>query len=111
MRVVVEILTGRLFYVEMKDDATVSDLKKEIGFQEQLPFDRLILLVDGNESFFMSENQVSLKDYGIKDGSHVYLFFDPVVDDDGSWHSLLTSHDFPWCSLIDPLNQQSDCLE
>lgn len=110
MRVAIEILTGRLFYVEMKDDATVSDLKKKIGFQEQLPFDRLILLVGGNESFIMSESELSLEDYGIKDGSHVYLFFDNV--DDGSCQSLSTSQDCTWCHssspLITPLNQSSD---
>lgn len=109
MRVVVEILTGRLFYIEIKDDATVADLKKEIEFQEHLPFDRLILLIDGNESFLMSENELFLQDYGIKDGSHVYLFFDPI--DDGSCHSLLSSQDSTWCHtspLIEPVNQESD---
>lgn len=102
MRVVVEILTGRLFFVEIQDDATVADLKKEIGFQEQLPFDRLILLVDGTESFLMNENERSLQDYGIKDGSHVYLFFDSV--DDGSWHCLVAPQDSTWCHTSPPID-------
>ncbi|CAI9116695.1 OLC1v1017919C1 [Oldenlandia corymbosa var. corymbosa] len=93
MRVIIEILTGRLFYVEIKEDATVEDLKREIGFQEHLPLDRLILLVDHDRvngcSNLMTEDEIALQDYGVKDGSHVYLFFE-TVDEDGC-HFLLPS--------------------
>ncbi|KAL7000169.1 hypothetical protein U1Q18_001319 [Sarracenia purpurea var. burkii] len=81
MRVVVEILTGTLFYIQVKENATVADLKKEIGAQENLPSDRLILILGGvNLSCLMIENELSLVDYGVQDGSHVYLFFDPLND-------------------------------
>lgn len=114
MRVVIEILTGTLFYIEVKDDATVADLKKEIGFQEQLPFDRLILLVDGgNERLLMSANECSLHEYGVEDGSHVYLFFETVEDGSSSCHFLLSCQDnnIIWCHsphLVDLLSQQSE---
>lgn len=114
MRVVIEILTGTLFYIEVKDDATVADLKKEIGFQEQLPFDRLILLVEGgnDERLLMSENECSLHEYGVEDGSHVYLFFETVEDGSSSYHFLLSCQDNNiWCHSphqVDLLSQQSE---
>ena len=86
MRVVVEILTGKLFYVQIGDNATVLDLKKEIGAQEKLPDDRLILLLCNN---LMNENEALLVEYGVKDGSHLYLFFDSLKD--GSSHQFLLS--------------------
>ncbi|KAK3184345.1 hypothetical protein Dsin_031631 [Dipteronia sinensis] len=51
MKVTVEILTGPLFNIEVGDDATIADLKKEIAAQQELPSDRLILTLDsGNKS-------------------------------------------------------------
>ncbi|KAK9284926.1 hypothetical protein L1049_024107 [Liquidambar formosana] len=83
MRVVVEIMTGTLFYIEVADDAMVADLKKEIEAQEKLPRDRLILIVyDDDHSRLMSESELPLVDYGVRDGSHIYLVFEPL--DDGS---------------------------
>ena len=46
MKVVVEMLTGPLFNIEVGDDATVGDLKKQIASQQELPCDRLILILD-----------------------------------------------------------------
>ncbi|CAI9299444.1 unnamed protein product [Lactuca saligna] len=77
MRVVVEILIGKLFYIQVGNNATVLDLKKKIGAQEKLPVDRLILLMYEN---LMNENESSLVDYGVEDGSHVYLFFNTQKD-------------------------------
>ncbi|PWA42282.1 Ubiquitin [Artemisia annua] len=77
MRLVVEILTGKLFYVQVGDTATVLDLKKKIGAQEKLPDDRLILLLLNT---LMNENEASLVEYGVQDGSHIYLFFDNLRD-------------------------------
>ncbi|KAH6816904.1 hypothetical protein C2S51_000507 [Perilla frutescens var. frutescens] len=77
MKLVAEILTGTLFYVEVEEDATVGDLKKEIGKQENLPGDRLILLLDAEERYALDKDEAALKDYGIEDSSHIYIFFQP----------------------------------
>lgn len=83
MKVAVEILTGKLFYIEVGDNATVLDLKKKIGAQEKLHDDRLILLLNGN---LINENETSLVDYGVQDGSRIYLFFNFLKD--SSTHKL-----------------------
>ncbi|CAJ1979035.1 unnamed protein product [Sphenostylis stenocarpa] len=95
MKVVVENLTGTLFYVQVSNDATVEDLKKEIEAQQKLPCDRLILVLDAHECPLMSkeEEKLSLVDCGIQDGSHIYLFFNPV-DDDYNENFRFTSPDF-----------------
>ncbi|KAJ9177480.1 hypothetical protein P3X46_012696 [Hevea brasiliensis] len=86
MRVVVEILTGSLFYIQLGNDATVADLKREICDQQKLPQDHLILFLDNYQSRLIDEDGdgISLIDCGIHDGSHIYLFFNPLKD--GSTH-------------------------
>ncbi|KAL2471760.1 Ubiquitin-like superfamily protein [Abeliophyllum distichum] len=84
MKVVAEIMTGKLFYIQVEDNATVADLKREIGIQEDLPGDRLILMLDNNPRRLMDKNDVSLTEYGVRDGSRIYLFFDPLDDDFGN---------------------------
>ncbi|TKY66954.1 midnolin-A isoform X1 [Spatholobus suberectus] len=83
MKVVVENLTGTLFYIQVGNDATVEDLKKEIEAQQKLPCDRLILVLDADHCLLMSkeEENASLIDCGIQEGSHIYLFFNPINDD------------------------------
>ncbi|CAI9771429.1 unnamed protein product [Fraxinus pennsylvanica] len=83
MKVVAEIMTGKLFYVHVEDNSTVADLKREIGIQENLPSDRLILMLNDNPRRLMDKNDVSLTVYGVQDGSHIYIFFD-TLDDDSS---------------------------
>ena len=97
MRVVVEILTGALFYVQVSDNATVADLKREIGDKENLPHNRLILVLGSNLSRLMNENELALVDYGVRDGSHVYLFFNPLNEGYLDDHSLSTSLDSNLC--------------
>ncbi|XP_059664474.1 uncharacterized protein LOC132310308 [Cornus florida] len=94
MRVVMEILTGKLFYIQVGDDATVGDLKREIGAQEKLPHDRLILILDDSNLHIhlLNQNELSLVDCGVQDGSHVYLFFDPLDDGSPSISTTTTSH-------------------
>lgn len=67
MKVVVEVLTGTLFYIQVKNDATIGDLKKEIGSQQKLSCDRMILLLDNDKGRLMSQDQdeVSLVDCGV----------------------------------------------
>ncbi|KAI8551890.1 hypothetical protein RHMOL_Rhmol06G0222400 [Rhododendron molle] len=89
MKVVVEMLTGTLFFVQVSDNATVADLKREIGAQENLPHDRLILILGGNLTRLMNENDISLVDYGIRDWSHVYLILAPLTSD-GSSNNVLS---------------------
>ncbi|KAK7342136.1 hypothetical protein VNO80_25079 [Phaseolus coccineus] len=83
MKVVVENLMGTLFYIEVSNDGTVEDLKREIEAQEKLPADRLVFILDTDERPLISkeEEKMSLLDSGIHDGSHIYLFFTPVDDD------------------------------
>lgn len=79
MRVVVEVLTGALFYVEVSDDAKVSDLKREIETQRKLPADRLILFLNSHGTHLIAEAEdgVLLVDMGVQDEDHFYLFFKP----------------------------------
>lgn len=81
MKVVVENLTGTLFYIQLGNDATVAELKREIEAQEKLPCDRLILILDTNlgcDPIHDDGGGVSLVDYGVQDGSHIYIFFNPL---------------------------------
>jgi hypothetical protein len=93
MRVVVENLTGTLFYIQVGNDATLADLKKEIEAQQKLPCERLILILDTNLRRLMNDDGdgVSLVDCGVQDGSHIYLFFNPL--DDGSAQHVVNWHD------------------
>lgn len=91
MKVVVEILTGNLFYIQVGNDATVGDLKKEIEAQENLPRQRMILVVDKNQSHprINDEDAASLVDCGVQDGSHIYLFFSHL-EDESPYHHVFT---------------------
>lgn len=84
-----EVLTGTLFYIQVANDATVADLKREIGGQQKLPRDRLILLLNSDHSRPLSQDhdEISLADCGVKDGSHIYLFF-KSLDDGSTQHSV-----------------------
>lgn len=84
MRVVVENLTGTLFYIQLGNDATVSELKREIEAQEKLPCDRLILIPDTNPCSPIRDDDggASLVDHGVQDGSHIYIFFIPLDEND-----------------------------
>ncbi|XP_054811592.1 uncharacterized protein LOC129312858 [Prosopis cineraria] len=99
MKVAVENLTGTLFYVQMSNDATVADLKKEIGAHQKIPCDRLILLLDTDLCPLMNHDEdedqrVSLHDCGVQDGSHIYLFFNPIEDESNSnYHVCFTLPD------------------
>ncbi|GMN58122.1 hypothetical protein TIFTF001_027230 [Ficus carica] len=89
MKVVVENLTGTLFFIQVGNDATVAELKREIEAQENLPCDRLILIPDAKDSHPISDDDdgASLVGHGVQDGSHIYVFFNPL--DDGSSQSLV----------------------
>lgn len=95
MKVVVENLTGTLFYVQVANDATVQDLKLEIEAQLKLPCDRLILILDVDQWPLMTKEaeKASLIDCGIQDGSHIYIFFHPI-DDESTNHFVFTLPDF-----------------
>ncbi|KAF7805816.1 putative ubiquitin superfamily protein [Senna tora] len=100
MKVAVESLTGTLFYVQVGNDASVADLKREIGAHQKIPCDRLILLLDAHRCPLMNykeeeESALSLIDCGVQDGSHIYLFFNPVPDDSNNNNN--TNHFFFTC--------------
>ncbi|KAM1063704.1 hypothetical protein ACFX2A_028436 [Malus domestica] len=99
MKVVVENLTGTFFYVQVGNEATVADLKREIEAQQKLPYDRLTLILDTHSdnrycSRLMNDDVdgVLLVDYGVCDGSHIYVFLNPL--DDGSTNHLF---ELNWC--------------
>jgi hypothetical protein len=95
MRVVVENLTGTLFYIQVGNDATLADLKMEIEAQQKLPCDRQILILDKDRLSILTTDDgdgVSLMDCGVQDGSHIYLFFNPL-DDGSSHHFVFTPPD------------------
>ncbi|KAJ6866205.1 hypothetical protein NC652_037685 [Populus alba x Populus x berolinensis] len=50
MRLVVDILTVILFYIQLDNNATGADLKREIEAQQELSQDRLIMFLDSNQS-------------------------------------------------------------
>ncbi|GER44322.1 ubiquitin family protein [Striga asiatica] len=78
MELVAEILTGSLFSLKIEEDATVQDLKNKIGNQENLPTQRLILMLNADDNHYLLDNDQSpVKDYGIRDGSRIYIFFQP----------------------------------
>lgn len=79
-KLVAEILTGSLFYIEVDEGATVGELKKAIGNQEDLPTHRLILLLDADQRILLRDDEVPLKEYRVRDGSHIYIFFKPLDD-------------------------------
>lgn len=77
MNLVIEILTGTLFHIRIAKDTTVADLKREISNQEKLSENRLILMLDtgDGDSIMLNNDEIPLVEYGVKDGSHFYLFF------------------------------------
>lgn len=79
MKVTAEIFTGKFFYVEVGEDAGVADLKNQIGNQENLPTDRLILMLDADDGqHLLDKDEVPLKDCGVQHSSRVYIFFRPI---------------------------------
>lgn len=103
MKVVVENLTGTLFYIQLGNDATVAELKREIEAQEKLPCDRLILVLDTNVGCDPIHDDGtggnSLVDYGVQDGSHIYIFFNPLDHDgDGTDHGDRSNYSFVFTS-------------
>ncbi|XP_022989504.1 uncharacterized protein LOC111486561 [Cucurbita maxima] len=85
MKLVAENLTGSLFYVEVDDGATVLDLRTEISSQQSLPSDRLLFVPDHDRGRLISvaDDGISLVDFGLRDGSLIYIFFCPLDDDGG----------------------------
>ncbi|CAN1220299.1 hypothetical protein LINPERPRIM_LOCUS1847 [Linum perenne] len=80
MKVVVEILTGNFFYVHVREDGTVGDLRRAISEQQKLPIDRLMLVLmlieDDVIWLVMNEDEgeksnLSLTKCGVHDGSHM----------------------------------------
>ncbi|KAK3008394.1 hypothetical protein RJ639_013606 [Escallonia herrerae] len=69
MKVIVEILTGKVFSIQVDKDTTVADLKREIEAQEDLPNNRLILMFEGS---LLNGNEAPLVEYGVGEGSHLF---------------------------------------
>ena len=76
MRVAVEVITGSLFYIDIAEEATVESLKKEIASQESLEESRLVLVHRNGE--VIANDQYTLKDCQVFNGTIVNLFFKPI---------------------------------
>ncbi|KAK6792879.1 hypothetical protein RDI58_011960 [Solanum bulbocastanum] len=78
MQVVVEIMMGTIFHIQVGDNATVLDLKIAIHNQENVPANRILLLLDiGDDHLLMNDDQKPLSEYGVQDGSRFQLIFKP----------------------------------
>lgn len=78
MRVSVEIITGTFINTEVGENATVKELKEKIANEVQLSVRRLILVVGHEEQRRMvreDEDETMLIDLGVREDSHMYLFF------------------------------------
>ncbi|CAN6834239.1 unnamed protein product [Brassica oleracea] len=78
MRVSVEIITGTFINTEVSENATVKELKEKIAKEVQLSVRRLILVVGNEEERRMvmeDEDETMLIDLGVREDSHMYLFF------------------------------------
>ncbi|RZR99300.1 hypothetical protein BHM03_00028817 [Ensete ventricosum] len=76
MELVVEILTGRFFHVEVEEDANVGSLKKAIASKEMFQEQRLVLMLSNGR--LLRDDQCALAECGVVDGSIIYLFFTSV---------------------------------
>ncbi|KAF5178047.1 hypothetical protein FRX31_032359 [Thalictrum thalictroides] len=84
MKLVVEVLTGTLFYIQVDDGATIGDLKREIGVHEKVSLDRFILV--HHDHYLMDDNGALVIDYGVQEGSHLHLCYTPTLDDNDDDH-------------------------
>lgn len=75
MKLTVEVFTGPLFHLEVKDDATVGELKKEIAKQENLPREKMLLAQVTRDQQVMANDAARLTDYGVRDGSLICIYF------------------------------------
>ncbi|KAL0710581.1 hypothetical protein Bca4012_017559 [Brassica carinata] len=79
MKVNVEIITGTFIDAEVSENATVKELKEKIAKEVKLSVKRLILLVGNGEEIRRmvkdDEDEMKLTDLGVKEDSHIYLFF------------------------------------
>ncbi|WOK99735.1 hypothetical protein Cni_G08447 [Canna indica] len=77
MKLGIEILTGRFFYIEIGDEATVESLKKEIARKEEEEVEESRLLLMHSSGRLLKDDNTALAKYGCRDGSILYLFFCP----------------------------------
>lgn len=79
-------MMGTIFHIQVGDDATVLDLKIAIHNQENVPANRILLLLDiGDDHLLMNDDQKPLSEYSVQDGSRFQLIFKPFEtekDDD-----------------------------
>ncbi|CAN7006670.1 hypothetical protein IGI04_010263 [Brassica rapa subsp. trilocularis] len=79
MKVNVEIITGTFIDAEVNESATVQELKEKIATEVKLSVKRLILVVEDEEESRRlvkdDEDEMKLIDLGVKEDSHMYLFF------------------------------------
>ncbi|KAF8108758.1 hypothetical protein N665_0104s0075 [Sinapis alba] len=79
MRISVEIITGTFINTEVTENATVKELKEKIAKEVQLSVRRLILVVGDEEEIrrvvMEDEDETLLIDLGVREDSHMYLFF------------------------------------
>ncbi|KAF8096076.1 hypothetical protein N665_0318s0025 [Sinapis alba] len=79
MKISVEVITGTFIDAEVSENATVKELKEKIATEVKLSVKRLILVVKDKEEIRRmvkdDEDEMKLIDLGVKEDSHMYLFF------------------------------------
>ncbi|CAN8315720.1 unnamed protein product [Cochlearia groenlandica] len=87
MKVSVEIITGTFIDTDVSENATVRNLKEKLAKEVKLSVNRLILVVRYDEEeeegedqerrrmVMEDEDEMLLRDLGVGEDSHVYLFF------------------------------------
>ncbi|CAA0374103.1 unnamed protein product [Arabidopsis thaliana] len=78
MKVSVEIITGTFIDTDVSEDATVKQMKEKIAVEVKLPVTRLILVIGDEETrrlVMEDEDDMMLRDLGVGEDSHIYLFF------------------------------------
>ncbi|VVB07408.1 unnamed protein product [Arabis nemorensis] len=77
MKLSVEIITGTFIDTVVSENATVKQLKEKISTEVKLPVRRLILVFGNEEERRMlmdDEDEIMLRDLGMREDSHMYLF-------------------------------------
>lgn len=76
MKLGIEIITGRFFYIEIGEEETVGSLKREIANKE--PFKESKFLLIDKTGRQMADDQCKVLEYDCHDGSILHLIFVPI---------------------------------
>lgn len=70
MKITIQTLDKKMFDVNLEENHTIIDLKKEIEKEKNHPFDQMKIIFSGN---VLDQNDKKLKDYNLVDGAKIIL--------------------------------------